>query len=177
MKALKHLRWAAAVPALFVLFASATVVFGGLRWIGMDPIVTLDDSQINITVFWPQPLTCSIDNPIEIGVIYPAGVTDARLVSESQSLFECDGTDGEVVELVTVTDLQQSPDTSRKADKVVVTTLLASSEKMPVRVEVALDGETIRECRGKSNRLITCRPFKLSDFDRDDRDDQDDEDD
>ena len=161
MKAMKHLRWAAAVPALFILFASATVVLGGLRWIGMDPDVTLDGSKVSVSVFWPQDGTCSIDGSIEIGVIYPAGVADARLLSESQSEFECDGPGGGVVQLVTVTDLQQSPDTRRNADKVVVTALLTASETMPVKVEVTLDGETVRKCAGTSNRLVTCGSFKL----------------
>ena len=159
MKGTKHLRWAAAVPALIILFASATVAYGGLRWIGMDPTVTLDEAEVSVTVFWPQQHTCSIDSEIKIEVLYPASITDARLVSESRSQFECDG---EVVQLVTETDLDESSDARRNADKVVITTLLTSSEEMPVRVEVTLDGETIRKCRGKSNRLVTCGPFKLN---------------
>ena len=159
MTGLKHLRWAAAVPAMIILFASATVAYGGLRWIGMDPIVTLDGAEVSITVFWPQEHTCSIDNPIKFGVAYPAGINDAQLVSESRSQFECGG---EVVQLVTETDLQKSTDSRRKANKVVVTALLTSPETMPVKVEVSLDGETIRECAGKSNRLIACGSFKLN---------------
>lgn len=159
---MKHLRWAAAVPALVILFASATVVLGGLRWIGMDPTVTLDGTEVSVTVFWPPQHTCSIDDPIEIGVIYPADIADAQVVFESQSQFECDGSGGEVVQLVTETDLQKSSDSRRNADKVVVTTLVTSSETMPVKVEVSLDGETIRKCAGTSNRLVTCGSFKLN---------------
>ena len=161
MKGLKHLRLAAAIPALIILFASATVVFGGLRWIGMDPIVTLDDAEVSVYVQWPGQHTCSIDGPIEIGVNYPTGISDAQLVSESQSQFGCSGTGGLVVELETATALQESPDTPSNADKVIVTTLLTSSETMPVKVEVTLDGEVIRKCAGKSNHLITCGSFKL----------------
>ena len=162
MKGLKHLRLAAAVPALIILFASATVVLGGLRWIGMDPIVILDEAEVSVSVEWPQHYTCSIEGPIEIGVIYPATISDARLVSESQSRFECGDSGGEVVQLATATDLQESPDTRRNVDKVVVTTLLTSSETMPVKVEVSLDGTIIRECAGTSNRLVTCGSFKLN---------------
>ena len=162
MTGIRKLRWLAAIPALKILFASATVAQGGLRWIGIDPSVILDDSQVDIAVFWPGQDTCSIDGPIEIGLLYPAGVSDVRLVSESESEFECGGAGGDVVKLVTATNLEESPDARRNADKVRVSALLSSSERFPVRVEVSLDGETVRECGGRSNSLITCGSFKLS---------------
>ena len=84
MNGLKYLRLAAVVSTLVVMFASVTVVYGGLRWAGMDPIVNLDDSQINITVFWPPEHTCSIDDPIKIGVIYPADITYAQRTASIQ---------------------------------------------------------------------------------------------
>ncbi len=170
MTGIRKLRWLAAIPALMILFASATVAQGGLRWIGIDPTVMIEDSQVDIAVFWPEQDTCSIDGPIEIGLLYPVGVSDVRLVSESQEEFDCVGPGGGAVRLTTATELQEGSDSRRKRDKVVVTGLLRSSEKMRVRLEASLDGEIIRECRGKSNRLITCRPFELDDEGRVDND-------
>ena len=148
----KHLKWATVLPALLIMALSVTVVYGGLRWSGIDPEVSLDDHTLNITAQWHSETLCSVNGDIQIDVYHPAGV-DAIIVSESTAYCEVDG---EMIEVSTMTETHIT-----NSNKITVTGLVTSDDNMPTRLLLDLDGKHIRTCGGKANSLITCGSFNL----------------
>jgi hypothetical protein len=148
-----NLKLAALIPVLLLTVLSVSVVYGGLWWSGIDPEISLDDHTLNVTAQWRSEDLCAADGPITIDVYHPAKVT-AVVVSESSD--SCVNADGETVILSTVTNTHAT-----KSKKVKVTGTINSSQKMRARLLVELDGKKIQRCKGKTNKLIKCKKFKL----------------
>ena len=148
----KHLKWAAIIPAMLIMVLSVTVVYGGLRWSGIDPEVSLDEHTLNITAEWHSEELCSVKGVVQIDVYHPTGV-NAYVVSESSATC---GVDGETYEVTTVTNTHVT-----NSKKVTVTGLVTSDDNMPARLLLNLDGKQIRTCGGQTNSLITCGSFNL----------------
>ena len=148
----KNLKWAALIPALLLTLLSVSVVYGGLRWSGIDPEISLDDHTLNVTAQWRSDELCDVSGDIEIDVYYPGGVS-ALVVSDSTAT--CD-VDGETVTISTVTNIHATD-----SRKVTVTGLVPTEDRMPAQLLLSLDGKHIRTCGGQANSLITCGSFNL----------------
>jgi hypothetical protein len=148
----KNFKWMAIVPALLIMLLSVSVAYGGLRWSGIDPEVTLDGQTLNVTAQWHSDDLCSVGSDVLINIYYPAGVNVGKV---AESSAECD-IDGVIVTLQTFTALYPGD-----VKKVTVTGLVTSGESMPARLLLDLDGKHIRTCGGQTNSLITCGSFKL----------------
>ena len=148
-----NLKLAALIPALLLTVLSVSVVYGGVRWGGIDPEISLDDHTLNVTAQWRSENLCAVNGPITIDVYHPAGVV-ANVENESSA--SCVNAEGETVTLATVTNTHPT-----KSKKVRVTGTVNSSQKMRARLLVELDGKNIRTCKGKTNKLIKCKKFKL----------------
>ncbi|MCH8308898.1 MAG: hypothetical protein IIB17_00200 [Chloroflexi bacterium] len=148
----KHFKWAAVVPAMLIMVLSVTVVYGGLRWSGIDPEVSLDDHTLNITAQWHSETLCSVNGDIQIDVYVPDGVTVGKVKESSATCSVYGGT----VTISTDTNIYKT-----NSNKVTVTGLMTSDENMPARLLLDLDGKHIRTCGGQTNSLITCGSFNL----------------
>jgi len=145
----KNLKFAALVPALLLMVLSVSVVYGGLRWSGIDSEIDLGGQTLNATAEWHSDELCSISGDIEINVYYPIGL---NLGDIKESTADC-GDAGTIT-----TDTHAYPTDS---SKVTVTGLIPTGEQMPARLILDLNGNHIRTCGGQSNTLITCGSFNL----------------
>ena len=71
----RKIRWIVALSTMLVLLASTTVVYGGLRWTGIDPELDINGNQVNVTVFWPAETTpATYSATIKFRVQVPEGL-------------------------------------------------------------------------------------------------------
>lgn len=153
----RKLRRFVAVPVVLGLLATAPVVYGGLRWTGMDPGLTINGHAINVRVEWPEEQTCSISGPIRFVFGTPANAELSDIV-ESSGEFDCDR-DG-------VPDAQLSTQSSvveydKKHGGLLVAARVEALARFPVKLLVYRDGEQVKTCRGVSNHVVKCHPIRL----------------
>ncbi len=148
---MKNLKLMAALSVIVVVFASASVAYGGLRWAGFDPELMVNGDQVNIYVEWPASYTCDVDD-VHVVVSVPRG-TDVTLVGESFSNFDCNG-EAFFVE----SDTQIVTHGKKNAIKVMAT--VESDERFPVRLQVFENGQLQQLCEGRNNK-VACKPLEL----------------
>ena len=162
MKILKQL---AALSAFAVFLAGGSVVYGGLSWTGMDPVVRLADGRIvNVELAAPPRAQCPFEDAIEVLIEAPLGAT---LVSEHN------GPCG-----VTETQLSSGDDDSISVD--VLPLAVSGGVGFPLEVMISVEGVERATCVGNAKHGVSC-DIVLDDEDDDggggDEDDDDDEDD
>jgi hypothetical protein len=134
------------------MLLSVSVAYGGLRWSGIDPEVSLDGQTLNVTAQWHSEDLCSVDGDVLINIYVPFDTVVSPIIESSA---DCN-VNGEDVTLQTITELIETD-----SKKVTVTGLVTSGESMPARLLLDINGKHIRTCGGQANSLITCGSFKL----------------
>lgn len=148
----RKIRWIVGVSTMLVLVASTTVVYGGLRWTGIDPELDINGNKVNVAVFWPDEYTCSLDEQVYFRVQVPRGAEVS--FEESDGTFDCD--DGSTT-VETMTKIVYKG----KRDILRVTGYVGADERFPVRIVVKSD-DARRVCKGFSNSRIQCRALPLN---------------
>jgi hypothetical protein len=153
VKFTKRFKWMAAAVAMTALFASAPVAYGGVRWTGIDPEVNVNGHPFNVSVFWPEGYTCSIQGDIQIKLRVPEGAS-AEVKGESSGTFDCNGSPKTI---------QTDTDIFEGGERKFVTfgALVESPERFPVRLLVEENNRKVLECKGQSNRVLKCHPLRL----------------
>ncbi len=126
---MSKLKMSVAVVVVAVSMLMVSVVHGGILWSGMDPVVQVGDSTVNVTVYWPAGYECSIKGPIEVNVHVPEGIA-ASVVSESSDNFQC-GT------IATLTEIDDDAHDNGNRASVWVTAQVAASDRFPVKLEIS----------------------------------------
>ena len=141
---MKQLKLLGVFTAFAVFIAAASVVYGGLSWTGIDPIITYTSSTgthtVNVDVGMPPGQWChvaSIDIDIEIeGYVDHDDLTGPCSVTTSTSVSG-PGAPGEISVSATVVT------TNGKA-------------KFPVQIMISQNGTELNVCSGKANSAIEC---------------------
>ena len=149
----RKIRWIVALSTMLVLLASTTVVYGGLRWTGIDPELDINGHKVNVTVFWPQNHTCDVFSRVKFRVQVPKGAEVS--FDESTGTFDCDNGFSNTI------DTETHIVYKGRRDEVKVTGYVGGLENFPVKVVVQGEHER-RVCRGKTNRPIKCRALPLN---------------
>ena len=149
----RKIRWIVALSMMVVLLASTTVVYGGLRWTGIDPELDINGHKVNVSVFWPQEYTCDVFRYVKFKVQVPAGAVVS--FDESEGTFKCDNGFTNTIE--TETHVVKRG----KRNVVKVTGYVGGLSRFPIKVVVQSDDER-RVCRGTTNRPIRCRAMPLN---------------
>ncbi len=150
---MKNLKLFAAVSVLAVFLAAGSVVYGGLSWTGMDPVIRLSDGTIvNVDIAVPPESWCLIDGPIDVQIAAPAGAT---LIDEQYG--PCGVT--------TVTELVVGVDGILLVTAKPVT--FTKKDNFPIEVMISVNGVEQATCTGQSKRGVSCE-INLDD-DEDDR--------
>ena len=143
IKQVKPLKIWAIVLAFAVFFAAGSVVYGGLRWTGIDPVLIVDGKQVNIVVYVPT-VNCDdgdLTGPIKVEVKVPRRVS-VELIRESEGC----GT-----ETVTTT-------MHHRKDTINVAVNVKSKENFPVRVHILVEKMRPVMCKGKkSDNKVSCK--------------------
>ena len=155
-----NLKSLAVISALLVLFFSVAVAHAGLRWSGIDPVLSVNKDTVSFLIEWPEHSTCLLDEQIDVDIWYPEGA-DVALVSESHGEFQCETAENGVLQLSTDTDLKAGTKSDPNRGGLLVSTKVNSSERLPIKIEVYVNGELARKCRGFSGEYVDCGPFKL----------------
>ena len=97
-KLVKNIKLMVAVSTMLVMFAVAPVVYGGISWTGIDPILYVNGTKFNVRAELPSEFICSLSDDIEIVVTVPEDAS-VEFISESSSDFgDCEvETDTEIV--------------------------------------------------------------------------------
>ena len=138
---LTYVRWLAVLSVMLVLLVGASAVYGGLRWSGFDPTVTVDGVDYSAVVAAPPGQECHIDG---IDVVFHVKQGASVSGPEAEDEF-CDG--------------KSSTSTSFVADSGggVYVSVLVSSKKRNFPVDVTLSSSASEEfCSGRANQSITC---------------------
>lgn len=154
---IRKLRRFVVVPVVLGLLATAPAVYGGLRWTGMDPGLTVNGHAINVRLEWPEEHTCSIRGPMQVAFGVPASA-DLGEIEESSGEFDCDRDGVPDVQLTTQSSVVEY---NKKHDAVLVAARVEALARFPVRVLVYRDEEQVKTCRGVSNHVVKCPPVKL----------------
>ena len=149
----RKIRWIVALSMMIVLLASTTVVYGGLRWTGIDPELDINGEKVNVTVFWPKEYTCEVFRYVKFKVQVPAGSVVS--FDESTGTFDCDNGFTNTIE--TETHVVKRG----RRNVVKVTGYVGGLSNFPIKVVVQSDDER-RVCRGTTNRPIKCRAMPLN---------------
>ena len=152
----RKIRWIVALSTMLVLLASTTVVYGGLRWTGIDPELDINGHKVNVSVFWPQEYTCDVFRYVKFRVQVPRGSVVS--FDESTGTFDCDNGFTNTIETETYIVYKG------KRNAVKVTGYVGGLSNFPIKVVVESDDEK-RVCRGHTNRPIKCRPLSLDESD------------
>ncbi|MDP6453622.1 MAG: hypothetical protein QF898_09970 [SAR202 cluster bacterium] len=148
---MKQLKLLGVFTAFAVFIAAASVVYGGLSWTGIDPIITYTSSTgthtVNVDVGMPPGQWChvaSIDIDVDIAgydhhddLTGPCSITTSTDGSDSGT-----GTPGEISVSATVVT------TNGKA-------------KFPVQIMISQNGTELNVCSGKANSVIECNASGL----------------
>ncbi|MDP7534922.1 MAG: hypothetical protein QGI88_14265 [SAR202 cluster bacterium] len=139
MKSLKLL----SVMFVFAVFlAGGPVVYGGLSWSGMDPIIGLPDGRIvNVDFSVPPGTWCKIDGPIDVKIRAPHG---SKLIEEQVGLCG----------VPTDTVMTYSRDDTFSVQARFGT--VNRSENFPFQVMISVDGEEQATCAGQAKRGVSC---------------------
>ncbi len=152
----KYLKWSIAISMVALVFAIAPVVYGGLRWTGIDPVVDVGEHTVGVTIAVPPDYWCSIIGPIIVAIAAPEGTTPTVLTESSDPT-------GEFCGARTVTVVYEKRGTSQAGVVDVAVMVFGRNAKFPVDVGVAVDGTTVQEFSGRSNQIIHNRGISLGD--------------
>ncbi len=151
---MRKLKWILPLPImLLVLSLAVPVTYAGILWRGIDPELRVDGRKVNIWIEWPEPYTCTIDNPIEVEVKIPKGASYSFIGESADVLDGCDRT----MHTRTRVDTYE-----RGSYKLHVKATVNSEEIFPVRVKVYLENELVALYTGESNSPVTGKPIKLN---------------
>ena len=138
----KQLKLMAIVSAFAVFMAAASVVYGGLSWTGIDPIITLSDgSEVHVDIGVPPGQWCKVDSPIQVTVTVPPGIL---------SVVEQDGPCGVTTETTVVV--------GSVGEIGVSATVNTTKGKAKFRIEIMIshEGQELNTCSGKANGTVEC---------------------
>ena len=141
MSRVRYVRWLAVLSVMLVLLVGASAVYGGLRWSGFDPTVTVDGVDYNAVIAAPPGQECRIEG-VDVVFHVEGGVSTSGPEAEDEF---CDG--------------KSSTSTSFVADSDdgVYVSVLVSSKKRSFPVDVILSSSGSEEsCSGQANQEITC---------------------
>ncbi len=151
----RKIRWIVALSTMLVLLASTTVVYGGLRWTGIDPELDINGKKVNVTAFWPEEHTCDVDEKIYFSIQVPRGSEVS--FEESKGRFKCD-------EGATTIKTHTKIVYKGRRNEVKVTGYVGADGRFPVRILVQGEDER-RICKGHTNSRVRCRPLSLGEPD------------
>ncbi len=157
---MRNLKLLSGLFVFAVFLAGSSVVYGGLSWTGMDPVVKLSDGRIvNVELAVPPDAWCSIQGPVKVRIKAPSG---SALVAEQ--LGPCGVT-------------TSTKPTERDDDSISVKVYRLKKGKaprLPLEVMISVDGEEQATCAGNTKRGVSCS-IDLPDDDDDDHDDRGDD--
>ena len=142
-KWMRNIKLIIAVSTMLAMFAVAPVVYGGITWSGIDPVIFINGQKFNVRVEWPSAFDCSISGPINITVTTPRKAL-VEFISESVDEFS-----GCLVE--TNTEIISSA----KGSKTTFEAFVPSAESFEVRLKIDRNGELVAVYEGLSNELVT----------------------
>lgn len=151
-----RIKWLAPLLMLVVLFASASVAYGGLRWSGIDPQLEVNGHDIAATVYIPIPEACYIDSVIHFRMVLPYGSEWDGDVNESDETYDCDGDGDGDHTITTYTDV-----TYADVNRMYVAVKVSSDDRFRIKLQVKMDGRTVSRCRGYSDHWAKCRGFNV----------------
>ncbi len=151
---MRKLKWILPLPFILLVFSLAVpVTNAGILWRGIDPELRVDGHRVNIWIEWPEPYTCSIDNPIEVEVKVPRD-SNYRFIGESADVL--DGCDRTMHTRTSVTTYEKG------GNRLHVKASVNADEQFPVRVKVYLDNKLVAVYTGESNSTISGKPINLN---------------
>ena len=150
-KLMKNIKLIIAVSTMLVMFAVAPVVYGGISWTGIDPILYVNDTKFNVRAELPSEFIYSISGPIEIGVTVPAG-SRVKFISESSYIF-----DG--CEIETNTRIFRDHDLN---GRILVQAFFPANESFPVKLKVDRNGAMVAMYEGFSNEVVMGKWISLN---------------
>ena len=145
-KLIKNIKLIAGVSTMLAVLAVAPVVYGGISWSGIDPVLKVNRHTFNVWVEWPEGMECSINGPISVTVHNK----NAIFISESTEQFDCGGTSHTVV-TETIVKKKGGPH-----NFVIPHVRVPASESFPVQTKVFKNGVFVALCAGQSNENINC---------------------
>ena len=143
-KWIRNIKLMVAVSTMLAMFAIAPVVYGGLSWTGIDPILYVNGTKFNVRAELPSAFICSISGPIEIGVRVPAG-SRVKFISESSYIF-----DG--CEIETNTRIFRDHNLN---GRILVQAFFPADESFSVKLKIDRDGKMVALYQGYSNEVVT----------------------
>lgn len=143
-KWMRNIKLIIAASTMLVMFAIAPVVYGGISWTGIDPILYVDGTKFNVRAELPSEFVCNMTAPIKIVIMVP-GDASVKFISESSHDF-----DGCVVE--TDTEIVRN---YRLSGKVYFLAFFPADQSFPVRFKVDRNGEMVEAYKGFSNEVVT----------------------
>ena len=142
-KLMKNIKLMIAVSTMLAMFAIAPVVYGGISWTGIDPILMIDGHQYNVRFEWPSEFDCAFTGPMELEVKVPPDVS-AELIEESNGNFG--GCSQETVTTIVVD--------KRLKNKLKFAGFVHGASNFDVNIKVDVDGMFITEAHGLANRVV-----------------------
>ena len=143
-KRMKSLKLTVAVTTMLAMLAIAPMVYGGISWTGIDPILYVDGTKFNVRAELPSEFICGLTGPIAINITVP-GDASLEFISESSHDF-----DGCVVE----TDTEITRDYSL-TNKVRFQAFFPADQSFPVKFKIDRNGEMVEAYDGFSNEVVT----------------------
>lgn len=140
-KKMKQLKLLGVVSAFAVFIAAASVVYGGLSWTGIDPIITLDNGDVVNVVLLIDCGDIELQEPVKVTVKVPHGLS-ATHIDETKDVCGS-GMD-------TVTTVKNHGDDSIKAKA-------KSDGKILGGVIISVKGDEVAFCeRNKAKKAARC---------------------
>lgn len=150
-KWMKNIKLIIAVSTMLAMFAIAPVVYGGISWTGIDPILYVNGTKFNVRAELPTEFICSLSGSIAITITVP-GDASVDFISESSSDFgDCEvETDTEIVR-----------DYGLK-NKILVQAFFPADQSFPVKLKIDRDGAMVAVYEGFSNEVVTGKAVKFN---------------
>ena len=133
------------------MFAVAPVVYGGLSWTGIDPVLYVNGTKFNVRAELPSEFVCNMTGPIAIVITVP-GDALVEFISESSHDFG-----GCIVE--TDTEITRDYELS---SKVVFQAFFPADQSFPVKFKVDRNGEMVEVYEGFSNEIVTGKRVNIN---------------
>ena len=139
MKWAKGLRLVVIVSTVLMVLAGASVIYGGLRWSGFDPIVLVDGTEYSLTVAVAPGHVCRLSEDVQVTFHVPEGARN-KLVSEQ-----------DVCNVSTSTSFEEDAD-----DDVYASVLVPARHRLPVDAVLVSGDPDPQFCSGWSNEEFDC---------------------
>ena len=152
-KLLKSPKLISVMAAMVAMFAIIPIASGGGSWTGIDPVFLVKDHKFNVIIKWPEPYTCSIEDPISVKIRVPKDSSYVFISESSDDVGDC----GSPQRTITKAKFVNAD------NEVKVKARLKSEFDFPFMVEVYLDGELISTQTGDSNKWTKNAEVKFDD--------------